>query len=174
MNVKNFVLGLGIVIVFALVLWQGVETFYPSPMWDDYCRNIDLPVKPGVEESQADCVENNGVWRSGYCDYYYECQQEFDSAQKDRAKIVFFISLIAGIVVIIVGYAILSVEPVGSALIGSGIWAFFYGTVVNWRNITSIWRFLLLLAILILLIWITIRLNTRKEKSFWKRLGLRK
>ena len=27
MNVKNLILGIGIVIVFALVLWQGIEAF---------------------------------------------------------------------------------------------------------------------------------------------------
>ena len=36
-NVKNLVLGIGIVVIFALALWQGVEAFYPSSKYDDFC-----------------------------------------------------------------------------------------------------------------------------------------
>lgn len=169
MNVKNFVLGIGIVVVFALTLWQGIEAFYPSPMYDDYCGKIREPIPMPVDkdinlyQNATWCAENNGNWRNGYCDFYYECQKQFDEVQDKHAKIAFIISVIVALIAIITGYAILSIEPVGSALIGSGIWALFYGTVINWRNFTNIWRFLLLFAALVLIIWITLRLNRKRK-----------
>ena len=177
MNVKNLVLGIGIVIVFALALWQGIETFYPSPQWDSYCTSNEI-ASPIISEKEMPTIENctaqGGTWTNGYCDYYFECQQQFDTAQDSHAKVAFIISIIVGFLALIVGYSILSTEPVGSALFGSGIWSFFYGTVINWRNFTNIWRFLLLLLALALIIWLAIKLNTTKKKSFWQKIGLKK
>jgi len=155
MNVKNLVLGVGIVIVFALVLWQGIEAFYPSPQWGDFC---DISVRepfPPEEPNRSELSK----------DIFSECQSQYDEARSSHAQIVFIISLIVAIAVIITGYSVLSIEPVGSSLIASGIWAIFWGSVINWRNFSNIWRFLLLLLVLVLLIYITIRLNKPKSKK---------
>jgi len=182
MRVKNLILGLGIVIVYGLVLWQGIQAFYPSPEYNDFC-DVEIYPKyaepysvsnctyvPTLREKEAACSKAGGLFRynydnigcaiDGYCD---ECQIEFNEAQDKHSRTVFFISLIAGIVTLIVGYAVLSVEPVGSALLGSGIWAIFYGTVLNWRNFSNIWRFLLLLLAFVLLIWFALRLNKGRK-----------
>lgn len=175
MNVKNLVLGLGIVIVFALVLWQGIEAFYPSPQYNEYC-----PERTSLISTQQQCEIEGGLWQeyspkptgtneTGYCDVYYYCNQEWQDAEKEHSKVVFFIALIVGIIALIAGYFILSIEPVGSALMASGVWAFFYGTVVNWRNFSNIWRFLLLLVALALLIWIALRSNRKHSKRVRKR-----
>ncbi|MBU1989067.1 MAG: hypothetical protein KKD94_06335, partial [Nanoarchaeota archaeon] len=166
MNVKNLVLGIGIIIVFALVLWQGIEAFYPSPQWDGFCdESIEKPIPLDREQlTQTECEEQGGVWKNNYCDYYSECQREFDESKDKHTKIVFIVSIIVGIVVIILGYSILSLEPVGSALIASGIWAIFYGSAINWRNFSSVIRFALLLLALILLIWLAMRLNRTVKK----------
>ncbi len=181
MNVKNLVFGIGIVVVFALTLWQGIETFYASPEWDEYCGRIYS--EPFTKTFNASCpsFENNPAVQSCYSEkgqpiYEYDesgcvvglkecnfCQLEFDEAQDRHAKFAFYISILVGILAVIVGYTILKVEPVGSALIGSGIWSFFYGTVVNWRNFTNIWRFLLLFVALVLIIWLAVRLNEKRK-----------
>ena len=66
-----------------------------------------------------------------------------------------------------IGYGVLSIEPVGSALMASGIGALFYGSVRNWENLSDVWRFLLLLVPLILLVWFALRLNSQKKKGFF-------
>ena len=98
----------------------------------------------------------------------------YDMARDRYSKNVFIISLVAGVITFIVGFFVLSIEPVGSALIGSGIWAIFYGTVWNWRNFGNVWRFLLLLVVLIVLIWLAVRLNRKRKGGFWFRLGIGK
>tara|TARA_Y100000310_G_scaffold334313_1_gene413843 strand:- start:5 stop:529 length:525 start_codon:yes stop_codon:yes gene_type:complete len=171
MSFKNFVLGVGILVVFALVLWQGVEAFYPSPDWEDYCDER-RPKIPGeeVERTELTCVNEGGLWKDGYCDYYAECQSEYDDARDAHARVVFYVGIVVGILALFAGLAWLSVEPVGSALIGAGIWSIFWGTAINWTNFSSIWRFLLLLVALVLLVWFTLRLNTKKKKKFWKKV----
>jgi hypothetical protein len=195
MNVKNLVLGIGIIIVFGLVLHYGIEAFYQTPQYDQYCnssRYYSYPVPEKLPAQAVNCTyskalreaENKCFADKGQPVYDYDdngcniavkecdfCNKYYEEAQDTHAKTTFIISIIAGIIAILLGYAILSTEPVGSALLGSGIWAFFYGAVINWRNLSNIWRFLLLLAALILLIWIAIRLNRPKKSKwqFWKK-----
>lgn len=172
MNVKNFVLGIGIVVVFALALWQGVETFYPSPEYEDYCdgARIPVPIEKGQDMSNnlTYCIEKNGTWREGYCDFYYECQKDYDGAQKIYSQKVFIISLIVSVIMIAAGYFLIKIEPVGSAFIGSGIWAIFWGSAINWRNFASYMRFVLLLIVLIFIVWLALRLNRKEKKKFWR------
>lgn len=177
-NLKNLALGIGIIVVFALLLWQGIEAFYPSPNWEDYCGDKEIPGK--IIEDKNSCEINGGRWTpqeircvtepcpQGYCDLYYQCNLDLQEDQESHSQVVFIISLIAAVVVIIVGYSFLKTEPVGSALIGSGVWAIFWGSAINWRNFSNIWRFLLLLIAFIAIVWITHRLNSKKKKSFWK------
>ncbi len=197
-NVKNIVLGLGIVIVFALVLWQGIEAFYPSPQYDDFCKagRFDpyYPTKPmavgepnctfsrELQDKQNQCYADKGQPVFEYddkgctiaiktCDY---CQRDFDKALDNYSKVVFVIAIIVGLITLIIGYGFLSVEPVGSALIGSGIWAIFWGAAINWRNFSSVWRFLLLFVALVVIITFALRLNRPGKKNVWQKLGMKK
>ena len=182
-NIKNLVLGIGIVVVFALVLWQGIEAFYPTPEYSDFCEDYK---RAEVVDTRESCEEIGGLWNAhdglrpktvggepeieGWCERDFTCRQEYEDARDKHSKIVFIISLIVGIIVLFIGYGYLSVEPVGSALIGGGIWSIFFGSVVNWRNFSSVWRFVLLLLALIIIIWITLKLNSPKKKGLVRRL----
>ncbi len=186
MNVKNLVLGIGIVIVYGLLLWQGIEAFYPSPQYEDYCTSVQAyypdmyAMKPTGElecavnpspQQYNECSEQGGYlapesYDNLGCPVSYTCElcsKELSDATKSHGKTVFIIALIIGILTLIIGYAVLTVEPVGSALLASGIWAIFYGSAWNWSNLSSVWRFFLLLVALVLLIWFALRLNQVKR-----------
>lgn len=184
MNVKNLVLGIGIFVVFMLMLGYGIEAFYPSPKYDDFCKpNIgSYPVKAydytganctfnkQLQEKADLCLQESGMPVYDYddngcnvaikeCDY---CQKNYDNANKDYSKVLFIISLIVGLITLFIGYKYLSVEPVGSALMASGVGAIFYGSVRNWDNLSDILRFLLLVIALVFLIWIALRVNKKR------------
>ena len=200
-NVKNIVLGIGILIVFMFLLHNGIRAFYKSaPVYDDFCNQGNqgrysypyetkpLPVGQSCTFSQELRNEEQACYnQKGQPIYEYDnydcqtsviecdfCQNLYDKARNDYNKIVFIIALIVGIITLLVGYSILSVEPVGSALMASGIGSIIYGTITNWENLGNLGRFLLLFIALILLIWIALRLNSPKKKSFWQKLGLRR
>jgi|SRR3989344_1460683 len=186
-NVKNLLLGIGIVIVFGLVLWQGTEVFYPSPDYAKFCNYNyakTVPViNPGtdvrctfslpLQEQQNQCYEKGGqpifTYDTNGCALTVEscdmCQKELEKALDKHSWGVFIISIVVGIIALFVGFSILSIEPVGSALIGSGIWAIFWGSLINWRNFGTVWRFILLFIALVALIYITIRLNKAKHEK---------
>lgn len=185
MKFKNFVLGVGIFIVFALALFQGLETFYPTPQWDDFCTNHGGPIStkpvecnniPALQTKAEQCLDSkgqfvyeydlNGCPIDGYCD---PCSIDYEDALDKHSNYVFIIALVIGIIVFIAGFFLLKTEPVGSALMASGIWALFYGVIKNWRNFSNSWRFLLLFVLLIVLIWIALRFN-RKHEGFVTKL----
>ncbi len=169
------------------MLNYGIEAFYPSLQYNDICKGqqaYPYPVKYTGETPSQNCTFSRAVQdavnqcneQGGYPVYAYDdlgcttdvkecnlCNKQYEDAQKAHSKIVFVIALIAGIITLFVGYGILSVEPVGSALMASGVGAIFYGSTRNWANLSDIWRFLLLLLSLVLLIWIALRLNKRRD-----------
>jgi len=182
MRVKNIILGIGIFVVYALVLWQGIQAFYPAPEWDDFCSfdesrkpfNIDgdkCSFSQEVESKRDSCnnvgglfqaeYDSNGCVIDGYCD---ECQLNYDSSRDEYSRNIFIISLVVGFITLIVGFFVLKIEPVGSALIASGIWAVFYGTVWNWRNFGAFLKFAILLVVLVVLIWFAIRINKKRKR----------
>lgn len=185
MRVKNLVLGVGIFIVYLLMLGYGIEAFYPSPQYDDYCPQTRFlqerpfnasavcTLPPSVDAQEDACYLDGGQPVYDYdtngciiglklCDF---CYKEFNDAQESYSRVLFFITLIAGIITIIVGYTLLSTEPVGSALMASGVGALVYGSIRNWSNLSDVWRFLLLAVVLVLLIWIALRFNKKQKPS---------
>lgn len=182
MKFKNFILGVGIFIVYALVLFQGLETFYPTPEWDDFCSNhagpitgarepASCPITPTDLQTKAEACwdskgqfiyeyDSNSCVIGGYCD---GCSIDYESALDVHSNRIFIISIIVGIIVFVAGFFLLSTEPVGSALMSGGIWSVFYGVVKNWRNFSNSWRFLLLFVLLIVLIWLALRFNKKHE-----------
>lgn len=193
MNVKNLVLGIGIFIVFMFLLHNGIRAFYDSPKYEDFCKpgvfqgyypEKSIPAYPTnctysvqLRTQEQTCYDQKGQPIYEYdnsgcmigvkeCNY---CNKYFDDARNSYNKTVFVIALIVGIVVLLTGYLILSVEPVGSSLMASGIGAIIYGTIGNWENLGNIGRFLLLLIALVLLIWIALRLNKNLGSNSKKR-----
>lgn len=187
MNVKNLILGIGIFVVFLLMLGYGIEAFYPSPKYDSFCQlglggsypinaydyvGTNCTFNKQLQESADKCMQDSGFPVYDYndagcnvaikeCNY---CQKNFDEADDSYSKVVFIISLIVGLIALFVGYRYLSVEPVGSALMASGVGSIFYGSIRNWQNLSDVLRFLLLLIALVFLIWIAMRIN-RDSKS---------
>ena len=122
MKFKNFVLGLGIFIVFALALHQGLETFYPTPQWDYFCKNhpgplpafnkefpnFSCPNLPDLQTRAGQCwdskgqfvyeYDSNGCPTGGYCD---GCSIDYESALDVHSNHVFIISIIIGVIVFI-------------------------------------------------------------------------
>jgi hypothetical protein len=61
---KQVLLSIGIAIIFAFFIGFGINTFYKSPKYDDYCiRENFREIK-----NETNCIQANGKWTS--YDYY--------------------------------------------------------------------------------------------------------
>lgn len=182
MSVKNFVLGVGIFIVFVFLVVYGIQAFYPAPEYDKYCNNSIYPktvplqktaysnctTTPQFQQQENNCYsengrpiytyDDNGCYKSVTCDY---CQKTYDEANKFYSRNIFVITLIVGLIAISVGALLFSIEAIGSGLMAGGIGTIFYGSVRNWQNFSAVMKFLLLLLALIVLIWVGFRINKK-------------
>ena len=120
MKFKNFVLGVGIFIVFALALFQGLETFYPTPQYDDFCTGHPGPIIykeptqcsniPGLQNRASQCwdskgeffytYDSNGCPIDGVCD---DCRIDYENALDKHSTKIFIISIVIGILVFVAG-----------------------------------------------------------------------
>jgi hypothetical protein len=148
MNVKNLVLGVGIFILYLLVLNYGFRVFIGAPDWDDFCS---------IDESRALA---EGVPEKA--DVNKGCNDDYRAAREVYTGKIFLISLIVGIFTLIIGHFAVSVEPVGSALLASGIGAIVFGTLENWSFLDEVWRFVLLVLAFVLVVWFAYRSNSKK------------
>ena len=183
-KVKNGVLGVGIFVLYLLVVFQGIIVFYPSPEYSDFCDRGDF-VEPrqllpdtscknvGIAQKQDECAAQKSMFRAeyddqgcvidGYCD---DCDVRYQEQREAYDQNFFVIVLVVGILTLLIGYGFCNVEPVGSALLAGGIGAIFIGVVSRWDALSDVWRFILLVLALVLLVWLAVQAN--REGKWWK------
>ena len=190
MNIKEKILAFSIAIVFVLFVAYGTNVFIEEPKMDYVCKGVEynievescpeqnialrerapVPAKPGIEcWCNQDCSGGECV-RTGPCyqrnPEREECEERYGSAREKYNRNVFFVSIITGIIVLVMGGAILRLESVGSGLMGGGTLLIFYGTIRYWGDLNDIFRFLILGVALGILIWIGYRkLNPHSKKN---------
>jgi len=159
-RIKAVILSLVIAIVLTSFVIYLIESIRPGPEYDDYCGSVRGPVAPklngqgvAVPETENECSINGGTWRNGYCDYYYVCQQEFDSAQDKHQLIVFLVAVPVGLVAVGLGI-MLALPSVSSGLMLGGVFLTIYGTSNYWSNFSNWVKALILGIVLIALIWL--------------------
>jgi hypothetical protein len=163
-RLKQNILTVAIAIIFAFFVGYGVDTFYESPKWEDFCNQTYREIL-----NPNNCEQAGGKWHpytekempqhvlgnvTGWCDSYYSCQKEFEKVNEVYNRNVFIVCLIAGMIAIIVGGVILSLESVSSGIMGGGVLTVIYGTLRYWGEMSKYIRFVILGLVLAVLIWI--------------------
>ncbi|MEK6811932.1 MAG: hypothetical protein AABX91_00620 [Nanoarchaeota archaeon] len=186
MSLKNIVLGIAIFIMTIFVGVYGISTLHgESPQYDKYCPNNLI--------NQSVCENNEGTWTNntqmvadlkgsvrpvvvegGYCQYdYTACQKDLENAERSYFKKIFITALPLGIVIIFLGAVVFGLEAVGAGLMAGGIAVMIYGAGSYWRFTDDWLKFLLSLAGLIIVIWMSYYFNRKfgkkKKWEFWKK-----
>ena len=162
MEIKNVVLGIAILILTISVVIYGINTFYESPDYDDYCEGIKFK---GIVETESDCLEVEGEWDGYYCDVNSNCRENYEEAREKYAKSVFLIAVPLGILIIILGALIFGLDFVGAGLMGGGVGVVLYGVGGFWRFAEDWIKFLLSLVGLIILIWFAYWFDKKNSKK---------
>ncbi|MBN1377185.1 hypothetical protein JW949_02525 [Candidatus Woesearchaeota archaeon] len=143
-KIKKNILSISIMIIFVLFIGYGIETFYSSPKYYDFCNYSrfydemdykDLNDSASIKEQEA-------------------CFNEYDNVREIYNRNVFIITLIIGLSALLAGALILQSESVSSGIMGGGILTIIYGTLVFWGNMSKYIRFIILAFVLALLIWL--------------------
>lgn len=158
-NIKAFILGVVIAIVLSSFVIYVIESFHPTPKWEDYCGELRYPKTIGDKEeiinvTQESCEANDGAkWMNNYCDYEYECRQSYEDANEKHRSVIFFIAVPAGLVAVALGL-FLALPSVSSGLMLGGVFLTIYGTSNYWDKFSDWIKVLILGIVLIILIWL--------------------
>ena len=158
-KIKAIILSVIIAIVLAGFVIYLISAIHPGTKYEDYCGKIRpiYPAKPVTGEArevnQKECEETNGTWINNYCDYYHECQNQFNNATDKHKNIVFLVSVPVGLIAVGTGI-MLALPSVSSGLMLGGGFLTIYGVGQYWENLSNWIRTLILGIVLIALIWL--------------------
>jgi hypothetical protein len=175
MKIKNFAIGIAIIILTISVVVYGVNTFYKQPEYNDFCPDVRTTQ---YIDNEVDCIANEGMWFedgipridngknvTGYCDRDYYCRQDYEDARESYSRNLFLIALPLGIAIIAFGALVFGLEAVGAGLMGGGIGVILWGVGGFWQFAQDWLKFLLSLIGLIVLIWLAYFLNKKFDKK---------
>ena len=156
MDIKQIIVSVAITIVFTMFIAYGVETFYPSPDYEDFC-----PDTWNIENEQ-ECLDINGTWETetygdgkteNHCENQKDCEEPYDIADEKHSKVFFIIAAIFGMAALVAGIMIKK-GAVSIGLLGGGTLLIFVGTVAYWEYADQLLKFVLLGFMLAILIWL--------------------
>jgi len=169
MNVKNFVLGIAILIVTISAVIYGINALYEKPEYEDFCG--EFKTMQFINTSD-DCVNNGGRWNdyegpnepkdiSGWCERDYTCRQDYEDVRKSRSKNIFIVAIPLGIAIIALGALAFGLEVVGAGLMAGGVGTIIYGIGSYWQYTENWLRFVISLIGLVVLIWLSYYFNKK-------------
>jgi len=171
MTIKNVILGIAIIILTISVAIFGINTFYPSPQYEDFCNEVRTAEYLTTPER---CEKSGGKWfeviyegpkpiegREGYCDRDFYCREEYHSARKNYSRNLFLITLPLGILIILLGTLLFNLESVGAGLMGGGVGIILRGVFNFWEFADDWLKFVLSLVGLGILIWLAYYVNKK-------------
>ena len=173
MNVKNFVLGIAIIIATMSIVIFGMNSFYLGPEHEDFCHEAD---KPDFIEKEEECLAVGGEWtdygevpkiegeRTGWCDQYVECREEYENARKDYSRNAVLILLVLGIILIVSG-AFLSDEVVGSGLMGGSVGILLYSIANYWGHVDDWLKLVVSIVLLGVFVWLSSYFEKKLRKK---------
>ena len=108
MQIKNLVIGAAITFLTFLVIFTGMQTFYPNPEWSDFCDESDVRAPKIIGEGTLctqdakECPDGTFVSRdpANNCEFlpcgevnkFNECQESYETANEAYSKTLFIIS----------------------------------------------------------------------------------
>ena len=174
-----------IAILFAIFVQVAIEAFYPSPKYQDYCKEQAQPREIPYKDPQScpeltipedfKCASEKGGIQYKYdlkgcpTEIYCEtCNILFDNAQQKYNLMIFIISAVAGLIALIVGlYLPQHKNPInewiGSGFLLGGILTIFVGTIRYFGQMGRYIRPIVILFELILIIYLAYKKLGKKK-----------
>ena len=183
-SAKNIILSIAIAIVFMLLGVYGVNLIYEEPQYQDFCKETPakpFPVRgepvqcqsnPSLQAREQQCYANGSVainyeYDENGCAVNFECSscnKDWEADQKKWQRTAFISAVVIGIIGIVLGAVLFSLESVGAGLMGGGAFLIFVFAVRVWHNLGDIVRFVILLFALAILIYLGYLINRKSMK----------
>jgi uncharacterized membrane protein YphA (DoxX/SURF4 family) len=151
MLARQIAIGFGIAVIFPLLIYYGVATFYPPPKTTDYFRELTPPTPSATAEERKEYVEHQRKARDAY-----------NTAARAFSRVLVIIATPIGVAAILIG-AFLSIHAIGTGLILRGIASVAFGYFGYWPYLDDWARFISLLAGFAILLFVGFRRITGRS-----------
>ncbi|HZX44865.1 MAG TPA: hypothetical protein VFF28_04235 [Candidatus Nanoarchaeia archaeon] len=190
-DIRKIIIIFVIAVLFSVLVFSVIEAVYPSPKYDEICRQNIYPEKPYITNrtcpdvnisvaNRKACDEKKGYieytdYDENNCPTSYKCntcQNEFNQAQQKHERVVFYISALLSLVAIFIGLYLPAEsnslnEWIGTGFMLGGTFSLFFGTLTTFIWLDRYIRPIVILLELILVIFIAYRKigNLRQDKK---------
>jgi uncharacterized protein (DUF983 family) len=180
MDAKRVAMVIGITVLLPLFLGLFVDAVYQEPTYDKYCGyNNYRPYPAKVDQNctyqpvpaENQCSRDGGMPVYNYtekgcqvydtCDF---CNKQFNDAQQEYNRNIFFILLPVGLIIVILGIYLM-IDYLGAGLMFAGLITMFYATIRYFSDMSKVLRALVVLAELLIIMWIGYKKIGSKENS---------
>jgi hypothetical protein len=153
MDIRKIIIILVIGALFAFFVNALVEAVHQNPDYDDYCGEFEKPYLLDNEDV------DDAAWDA--------CREEYDSAMDKHNLVVFYVSIIFGMIAIIVGLMLPTHKDdlnqwIGSGFMLGGFFTLFVGTIRAYGALDRIARPIILLIELLIVIYVSYRKMGKK------------
>jgi hypothetical protein len=157
MKVKEILLGIAIAIIFLMFCVFGTKLIYDTPKYEDYCDYSK------INPINTDGKPLNDSALQAQQEAYNECAKAYDVANKEYSKNMFIISLVFGIIVFIVSIVFIEIISISGGLMLGSLIFIIYGTARYWNYMDDLTRFVIVVLVLGILIYVAYWLSKREE-----------
>lgn len=141
---KATLFGIGIAFILPLLVYYGVSTIHPEPSWSHY--QIDYEKYHNASDAEKAKLDKERE----------KLNATYDQLATEQARLLFYVALPIGIIAILVGY-FLKAPGIAPGLIGGGLFSAVLGYCSYWDYLPDIFRFLSLLVVFILLLFLGLK-----------------
>ncbi len=166
--VLKWLIIIGLALITNLLLMQMTRTVFHEPQFEKYC--VPKPVT-GELQTESACLSAGGQWNastptqdmrgaiiSGYCNEQFQCQKDFEAADKVYQRNGFFVSVIGGTILLIAALFLPATAfAVSSGLSFGAIFSFIVGSTSYWSYMDEWLRLVVLMVAFVALIVLAIR-----------------
>ncbi|PIR44910.1 MAG: hypothetical protein COV10_02190 [Candidatus Vogelbacteria bacterium CG10_big_fil_rev_8_21_14_0_10_51_16] len=172
-------LTLAIVIVLNLLFNVGTQLFIAEPRYEDFCKQEQVEREYTTQES---CLAVGGQWFArgeeatpsngstrpvapkpfpeesrSYCNAHFTCAQEYDVVRQEYNRNIFIVLVTGGLIALLLGvYATLG-TAVSLGFTWGGVLSFIIASMRYWSDMNEYLRFVLLIIVLIVLVWLGVK-----------------
>ena len=153
MLARQIVVGLGIALIFPMMIYYGVASFHPAPKWNDYVTNEPALPAAATAEERKQRAEQNRIQR-----------ERFEIAAKSFVRTVVMVAAPLGLIAIILG-SLIGMHAIGTGFIAGGILAVGWGYYGYWSYLDDWIHFVSLLCGFAVLLFVAWRMVPLRPKS---------
>ena len=156
---------MAIVIVSNIFFSYSISLVYPSPVYNDFCKQNQ--VNPALND-ETSCTGVGGQWNAipqktsegvnGYCNTEFTCSKNYENAITPYEKNVFIILVVIGAVLLVLGL----LTSLGGAILTlsmswSGVLSLIVASIRYWSYASNWLQVLILFLALLALVYVAVK-----------------